>query len=335
MTCLYITEQGSRVSVEQGKFIIETKDGEKKYTPKETVESIIIFGAVSMSAHCQKECLEKNIRVSFLSTRGKYFGKLESTNTSISGFRLKKQVYLSDDINNTLLFSKKIINAKINNQLVVLKRYIKKQDDIFSKIIKEIVSCRGKIEKQDSIEKIMGYEGMAAKYYFEGLSMIVDERFAFKGRSKRPPKDAFNALISLGYSIVFHEIYAEVNNKSISPYIGFMHKLKENHPALISDLLEEWRAVLVDSTVMSLINGHEILIDEFNIDEETGAVIISNNGVRILVKKMENKMNSDMNYLEYLDTPVSFRKAIWWQVRSIAQCIDCGSLELYNPLLIR
>lgn len=181
----------------------------------------------------------------------------------------------------------------------------------------------------------MGYEGNAAKYYFAGLSKLVEPEFKFTGRNRRPPRDPFNAMISLGYTIIFYEIYAELENQSIIPYVGFVHQLHEKHPTLVSDLLEEWRAVIVDATVMSMIQGHEIDISEFESDEETGGVFISDSGVRSFVRKLEKKMSSGMNYLSYLDNPVSFRRGIWWQTKMLSRCIDQGRLEDYTPLRIR
>ena len=163
----------------------------------------------------------------------------------------------------------------------------------------------------------------------------MEEDFKFSGRSKRPPRDAFNSLLSLGYTIVFYEIYAELENQNIHPYISFVHSLKEHHPAMVSDLLEEWRAIIVDSTVMSLIQGHEIQIDMFTRDEETGGVLISNQGIRILVHKLEAKMSSQMNYLEYLEHPTSFRRGIWWQVKMLAHGIENGDISVYKPICIR
>ena len=103
----------------------------------------------------------------------------------------------------------------------------------------------------------------------------------------------------------------------------------------MSDLLEEWRAILVDSTVMSLIQGHEIGVNEFSRDEESGGVILSSSGVRKLLGKLEKKMASSMNYLSYLDNAVSFRRGIWWQAKTLANCIDYGQLKDYSPLHIR
>ena len=181
----------------------------------------------------------------------------------------------------------------------------------------------------------MGYEGMAAKEYFRALSKIVREEFAFNGRSRQPPLDAFNSMLSFAYTIIFYEIYAELQNRDLSPYVGFIHKIKQNHPALVSDMIEEWRAVLADATILSLVQGREISKEEFTTDEETGAVQLSDNAIKICVRKLEEKMRKNINYLEYLDSPTSFRRAIWWQVKTLAACVDEEDFTNYKPLRIK
>lgn len=120
----------------------------------------------------------------------------------------------------------------------------------------------------------MGYEGLAARVYFSALDMLIDKDFHFTGRSKRPPKDPFNSMISLGYSILLNEIYGKLQAKGLNPYFGFIHSDREKHPTLASDMMEEWRAVIVDTTVMSMINGHEIHQNQFTKDEETSEVTL-------------------------------------------------------------
>lgn len=297
-------------------------------------ESMVIFGNVYLTVPCIKECMERGISVSMFSTKGKYFGRIEST-SHINAKRLKHQVYLSDKEEKRVQFSKKIIMNKIHNQRVLLSRYARSSEKDIDEYIRAMKIHEKKISQCDSIEQIMGYEGNAARQYFKALSEMVKDDFKFSGRNKRPPKDAFNSMISLGYTILMYEIMGEIENRGISPYIGFMHKDIERHPTLASDLLEEWRAVIVDATVMSLIQGNEIDISEFRKDEETGAVMISKQGVNIFIKKIEKKLQSNMNYLEYLEHPVSFRRAIWWQVAKIVNCIDKGTFDDYTPIRIR
>lgn len=334
MACLYVMEYGTRIGLGQGTIDVVGKDDSKRMVPIATLESIVIFGNITMSGPCMKECLKRGINVTFLSNRGTYFGRLVSTSHG-NPTRLQRQVYLHDDANFTLQFTKKILESKIHNQLIVLRRYGRRRDENLDAEIKQLLICKRSVLKATTIEMAMGYEGNAARYYFQALSKLIKPEFKFSGRNRRPPKDPFNSMISLGYTIIFYEIFAELENRNINPYIGFMHQLKDNHPALVSDLLEEWRAVLVDSTVLSLIQGNEIGIDEFEKDEETGGIIIKNSGVKKLVQKLEQKMRMNMNYLPYLDHPVSFRRAIWWQVMNLAKCIDKQSLDCYDPIRIR
>ena len=285
--------------------------------------------------HKRLALLERGISTSLLSTRGNYFGRLVNT-SAVNAERLKRQVYLSDDMEQCLAFAKKTIAAKIHNQIVVAKRYARsKENGNISEKIHQMDIAEKKVGRAGKLEEVMGIEGIAARNYFGVLAEVIDSDFTFEGRNRRPPKDPFNAMISLGYTIVFYEIYAELENQSINPYIGFMHALQPRHPALASDLLEEWRSVLVDATAMSLIQGHEIDISEFTTDEETGGVVLSSKGVRKLVAKLESKMAGSMNYLSYLDTGVSFRRGIWWQTKTLAHCIDYNCLSDYEPLRIR
>lgn len=334
MSVLYITEQGARLNIGQGKFIVECKDGSKRLFPQETLETIMVLGNIMMTSESIKECLRRGIRVTFLSKYGQYFGKLTSTNHS-NAWRIKQQVYASDDMEFRLCFAKKILKAKIHNQKVILRRYLKNNPVDLREELKLISIFESKIENAASLEKIMGYEGAAAKFYFKALSELIREDFKFKGRTRRPPKDNFNSMLSFGYSVLFYEIFAELEGRDIDPYLGFIHQIKQSHPALVSDILEEWRAVIVDATVLSLVQGYEIDKNEFEKDEQTGGVAISEKGIKILLRKLEKKMNAEMNYLEYLEHPVSFRRGIWWQVKNLAKCIDEKNPDYYIPLKIR
>lgn len=336
MACMYVTEQGSKLSFRNGKFIVDCRNGMKRMIPAELLESAVLFGRVEMTSGFLKQCLARGVSVSMLSSGGHYFGRLESTSHT-NADRLKSQVYLSDDPEQTLTFAKISMKAKIHNQEVLLRRYSRNASrrNNAGDHIKKMSEYESKIDSADSVEQAMGYEGLSAREYFAALSELVRPSFSFRGRNKRPPKDPFNSMLSLGYTIVFYEIYAEIEAHSLNPYIGFVHKIKEHHPALVSDMLEEWRAVIVDAVVMNMVQRNEIDIDEFETDKDTGGVIIGRNGVKTLVADLEKKMQSKMNYLDYLENPVSFRRAIWWQARKLAHCVDINDLSGYQPLRIR
>lgn len=209
MSCLYITEQGAKVATENGKIIVECKDGSRQSFPKETLESIMIFGNISITVPVQKFCLGKGIKVTYLSTKGKYFGRLYST-AHFNAERLKKQVYLSDCDSSCVELAKKIQSAKIHNQRIILKRYEKHSDKDIKEELYRISIYENEISKCNTVDEVLGYEGMAAREYFKALSKLIKKEFAFNGRSRQPPLDPFNSMISFGYTIVFYEIYAEL-----------------------------------------------------------------------------------------------------------------------------
>jgi CRISPR-associated protein Cas1 len=182
----------------------------------------------------------------------------------------------------------------------------------------------------------MGYEGSAAREYFKALNKLISvSEFKFSGRSRRPPQDAFNSLLSLGYSLLMNELYGAIESRGLHPYFGFVHSDREKHPTLASDLMEEWRAVIVDSVVMSLVNGREISIGNFYTREEEPGIFIDRDGMKIFIAKLEKKFSADNKYLSYADYSVSFRRAINMQVGELVKAIEAGDPELYSPVAVR
>lgn len=280
MSILYVTEQGANISLDGGYFIAKNKSGLVRKIPRETLESIAIFSNAQMTTQCVEECLKRGIPVSYFSRSGSYFGRLSSTaHTNIS--RLKKQIQMSENSGFALELSKRIINAKIHNQSVLLRRYMRRSDMENTEEIKQINILGKKVSACTSINQLMGYEGIAARYYFQLLGKLVREEFRFDGRSRRPPKDPFNSMLSLGYTLLMYEIVGEIESHSLNAYCGYLHQDRERHPTLASDLMEEWRAVLIDSTVMSLIQGKEIKIEEFERDGESGGYYLKPSAMKI------------------------------------------------------
>lgn len=279
MSLVYVVEDGAKIGIEAGTINVYHKNGGITKVPKETVEAISIFGKSQVTTQCVQFCLRQGVRISFFSKTGSYFGCLISTG-HIHVQRQRNQVHLSEDKGFCVEISKKIVECKINNQLVVAKRYLRNSGISEEEQLFQIGNARKKVMDATSIDQIMGYEGIASRNYFDILSAVVDESFSFKGRNRRPPRDPFNSMLSLGYSLIMYELYGELENHGLNPYFGFLHQDKEKHPTLASDMMEEWRPVLVDSMVMSLIQGHEINKEDFYY-EESGACFLKPEGLKI------------------------------------------------------
>jgi CRISPR-associated endonuclease Cas1 len=114
-----------------------------------------------------------------------------------------------------------------------------------------------------------------------------------------------NSMLSLGYSILLNEVYGAIEAKGLNPYFGFLHKDREKHPTLASDLMEEWRPVIIDSTVMGLVNGHEISPENFEKDSETCGIFIDKQGMKIIITKFEKKLMTNNRRLWTDDSTTS------------------------------
>ena len=333
MSLLYVNENSAQIGIEANRCFVKYADGMKKMIPIETLESITIMGHAQMTTQCVQECLKRGIPVSYYSKGGSYFGRLHSTgHVNAKRQRMQSALYQSDF---ALELSKKIIRAKLKNQMVVLRRYEKSKKIAVKEQLKMIHICREKIGQCLYIPEIMGYEGQGAKAYFEGLSMLIEPEFQFHGRSRRPPMDEFNSMISLGYTIIMNELYGKIEAKGLNPYFGFLHRDNEKHPTLASDMMEEWRAVIVDAVAMSMINGHEILKDDFVINAEEPGCFLTRSGIKKYLAKLEKKLQTDVRYLDYVDYAVRFRRGIALQIDLLVKAIENDDAGIYRPIEIR
>ncbi|MDO5689056.1 MAG: CRISPR-associated endonuclease Cas1 [Tissierellia bacterium] len=329
---LYLTEQGATAKVDEGQIVIECKDGLVRKIPKELVDTVTIFGQVQLSHAFQVHCLTRGIPIAYLSIHGKYFGRTISTSqTNI--LRLKEQIRMSSSEQFCLEFGKIIINAKLNNQITILRRYRHYCDEVLSDI-NEIIKYKRGIDRAESLNQINGYEGIAARSYWRGISKVLPKEFQFDGRSRRPPKDPFNSMISLGYTLLLNEITAYLEQQNLSPFCGFMHQDHDGHPSLASDLIEEWRAVVVDSYVI-----HQLLNGKVNPEDfekmENGGILINSKYLKLFLKGFEDKLNTSQKYLAYINEPISFRRALYQQVLCLVRAIEAGDPSLYSPINIR
>ncbi len=333
MSLVYVNENGAIIGKEANHCVITSHDGMKRCIPWETVEGITILGKSQLTTQCQEECLKSGISVSYFSKGGVYFGRLQSMgHVKAERQRMQDRLY---DTPFSLKLAQNIMKAKLRNQEVVLNRYAKSRKVNVQGCLNTLTVCQNKIDACENINEVIGYEGQGAKYYFEGLSKCVEADFRFDGRSRRPPKDAFNSMLSLGYSILMNELYSKIELKGLNPYFGFVHRDAEKHPTLASDMMEEWRAVIVDSTVMSLVNGHEIHIEDFTYDLDNPGCYLTKNGLKIMLEKLEKKFQTETKYLSYLGYPVSFRYAIMMQMNQLVKAIEEQDADIYQPVRIR
>lgn len=336
MASLYLTEEGTHLTLKDNRIVIKKSSEILKEVSLEKVDNIVLVGNISITSPLSVELLEREIPVNWLSSTGKFYGRLEPT-TRVNITRQREQFRHSDNIEFSLNLSKNFISGKVKNCQVVLRRYNRNFDYIdVSENIEELKRYIIKISEAETVEQLLGFEGNCAKLYFQSLGKMVKEDFKFEKRTRRPPKDKFNCLLSFGYTLLLYEIYTAIVNKGLNPYCSFLHKIRNGHPALASDLIEEWRPTIVDSLVMNLVQTKVITSEHFlPRNEETGGVYLTKEGLKIFIRKFEERLKQHNSYLTYVDYPLSFRESLQFQVGSLVKSIEENDSAIYRAILIR
>jgi len=333
---LYIYEQAAKIGVQQNCIVVANeKEKLKRTIPIEGVESVIIFGNASLSSSCVKQLMERDINLTWLSSSGKFYGRLESTK-NVNIYRQRRQFACGEDEKFCLALAKNFTLAKVKNQITLLRRYQRKHNSITTqKSIEDMLKIVPVMEKVHNKEELLGHEGLAARYYFKGLAEQVDADFAFAGRNRQPPRDRFNSLLSFAYTLLMYDVYTAVVNRGMNPYAGFLHSIHRGHPALCSDLMEEWRAVLADSLALHVVNRAIIQRDDFAEPAVDGGVYLAAKASKSYIAEYEQKVRGQSRYLPYVDYSVSFRRAIEMQCQRLARAVEEGDPEIYQPVVIR
>ncbi|MEX5285586.1 CRISPR-associated endonuclease Cas1 [Selenomonas sputigena] len=332
MSFVYITEEGAYIQKRGGNFVVGRNRECVMEIPEEVLEGLTLIDSVQVSSKAMVELLRLGVPVTWLSGTGSFFGRLESTR-HVNVFRQEKQILLKGSPF-CLALGRKVIAAKVHNQLTLLRR-LNRQAEMpeIRKRIEEILSLRKHIFQCDTSEQLMGYEGIIARIYFQALGMLVPQEFSFSRRSKQPPLDAFNSMLSFGYTLLMYDIYTVLNNEGLHPYFGFLHALKNRHPALASDLMEEWRAVLVDSMVLALVHHHEIKMEHFTAAKDGRlGIFLTREGRVIFLRAYEKKLKTVNQYIEGKH---SYRRSLAYQAGQYAQALMAENEGIYEPISLR
>lgn len=335
MSNVYVYEQGAVLKYKENRLIINYSEDDFKSIPIENIDNIVIFGAVQVSTKCVQQMLTRGVNLTFLSKNGSYFGRLESTG-HVNIERQRLQFRKSDDKIFSLEISKQFIKGKAANQRTILMRANKllKSPEMTDIILKMSVYSKN-IEKSKSIEELMGMEGYLAKLYYQGISNIIDKEYSFSKRTRRPPKDPFNSVLSFGYTLLHYEIFTIVESKGLHPYAAFLHSDKSKHPALCSDLMEEWRPMLIDSLAIALLNNNKIKKENFEYNQENGGVYLDKEGCKKFIAEFEKRLKQEVGYVKEVSYKMSFRRIIEYQVMQLIKAIEENNPNIYNSILIR
>ena len=303
MSNVYVYEQGAVLGYRENRLIINYSEDDFKSIPIENIENIILFGGIQVSTACMQQMLAKGVHLTWLSKTGSYFGRLEST-SFINIDRQRLQFRKSDDEKFSLEISKQFIRGKVTNQRTILMRANKMlKNPELEDIILRISVYSKKIGKAKTIEELMGMEGFLAKMYYQGVNFMIDKEYSFKQRTKRPPKDPFNAVLSFGYTLLHYEIFTMVVSKGLNPYASFLHS-----------------------------DRHK---DNFEYNEDNGGVYLDKTGCKKFIESFEKRLRQEVGYVAEVSYKMSFRRIIEYQVMQLIKAMENDNPENYKPILIR
>ena len=262
---LFVTTQGAYLAKEGETVAVKVERKIRLQLPIHTLDGIICFGNVTMSPFLMGFCAERDVTVSFLTEHGRYLARV--TGPVSGNVLLRRQQYRMADSHKTSAdVARAILIGKVTNSRAVLRRAIR---DHGERMNQEAVQHAGDrltailehLRHGHELDRLRGFEGEAAQVYFSVFSHLVltnKSDFAFARRSRRPPLDRINCLLSFIYTLLMHDIRSALESVGLDPAVGFLHRDRPGRPGLALDLMEEFRPVLADRLVLSLINRGQI-----------------------------------------------------------------------------
>ncbi len=297
------------------------------------VEGVVLVGRATVTSGLVAELLERRIPLTFLTLTGHYLGSLEPELGKNSPLR-SAQWRLSQDPARTAHVVRAFIRGKLANYRVSFQRVQRDHDLDLGENITAIAQAIHALESVEDVDKLRGYEGLGSRIYFQSFSQLLrNSDFAFKQRVRRPPTDPVNALLSFGYALLRHTCQSAVNIVGFDPYLGFLHCERYGRPNLALDMMEEFRPLVVDATVLTLLNRQMLTTADFVTEPISQAVKLTDSGRKIFLKQFEQRLNTTFKH-PILQKQCNYRQAAEWQGRLLAK-FALGSTDKYPPLIMR
>lgn len=306
LNTLYVTTANSYLSKDGLNVVISVDQVEVFRIPIINIESIVTFGYMGVSPGLMKLCVDNGVALVFLTPNGQYISRVQG-GTKGNVLLRTRQYKCADDETYSLHLASIFIAGKIRNSRYVLSRYIRDygEDELVSYTIKSLEYKQKSSLLATNKDELRGIEGSAANSYFDVFDKFIlnqKEDFTFHGRSRRPPKDAVNALLSLSYTLLANDVAAALETVGLDPYVGFMHTLRPGRESLALDLMEELRAYICDRFVLSLINRRQICKRDFVYQGENG-VVLTDDGRKIFLTAWQKRKKEEITH-PYLNEKV-------------------------------
>jgi len=330
---LHIQHPGAKVA-KRGD-VLAILDGEEVLTEARLgeISQVSLFGGVHISTPVVQELCRRDIPITYLSSGGWFYGITHGMTHKNIDLR-RHQFRAAEDRTRCLQLARRFVAAKIANCRTLLRRNHELPIEQTLQQMKRDIEQAG---KADSLDQLLGVEGLAARRYFEcfdGMLKLADPlfpEFDFNGRNRRPPRDPINALLSLAYAMLAREWTVVIQSVGLDPYLGFYHQPRYGRPALALDLMEEFRPIIADSAVITAINNGEVTIKDFI--KELGAVSLTPEGRSRFIQTYERRMSSEIAHPVF-GYRISYRRVFEVQARLLGRYLT-GEIPEYPAFVTR
>ncbi len=328
---LYVTEPGSVVGIDGGRLTVSKYRELLASVRLIDVQHVCAYGNVQVTAQAMRELFSRDVDVFHFSGGGWLLGLTTGLPSKNVMLRIRQ---VTAAARGQLDQPRRMIAGKIRNCRVLLRR---NGEDAVARCVGQLAALAGQAEQAEGPASLLGIEGTAARLYFEAFPSLLAGADALPGpaftglRNRRPPTDAVNCLLSFCYGLLAKELLAACLAVGFDPYIGLYHRPRFGRPALALDLAEEFRPLLADSTVLTLVNNREISASDFLV--RAGAVTLTPEGRKTVIRAWERRMTTHVRHPMF-GYQVSYRRAAELQARILAATLT-GELPAYQPLVTR
>lgn len=339
LNTLYVTTQGAYLARDGETVIVRIEEETALRVPVHTLGSIVCFGRVSCSPPLMGLCGERGVAISFLSENGRFYARIEGP---VSGNVLlrREQYRRADSAEASAEIARAVVAAKIANCRTVLLRAARDHADNIDIAPLEaaadnLAAVIGELAEPVPLDVVRGCEGRAARAYFDVFDSLITSQkddFFFRDRSRRPPLDNMNALLSFYYTLLAHDVRAALEAVGLDPQVGFLHRDRSGRPSLALDLMEELRPVLADRLALSLVNRQQVKARDFH-RSESGAVTMSDDARKEVLIAYQKRKQEEIHH-PFLDEKIAIGLLPHAQALLLARHIR-GDLDAYPPFFWR
>ena len=342
LNTLYVTTENMWLHKDGENVVVKADGSEKNRVPIHLLGSIVCFGATGISPSLMGYCAKRGVCISFLNRNGRFLARVEGP---ISGNVLlrRSQYRVADDERGISKLASSVIIGKLFNQRVVVRRALRDHGgDISDETGLQLEMCERRLtdamrraNQPLPVDELRGIEGEAAQAYYEIFdNLILNEHsaFEFTCRSRRPPLDPVNALLSFFYTLLAHDCRSALETVGLDSAVGFLHRDRPGRPSLALDLMEELRPVLADRLALSLINRRQISTDDFE-KAVSGAVTMQDNARKTVLVAYQNRKKDEIVH-PFLKEKTTFGLVPFIQSSLLARQLR-GDLDRYPPFLWR